>query len=168
MNAVVPADRKGPTQAEAWMASLAPLVSPVFPKEVAAALREYLPLLRDVPGQAFNRDTLEEAARCAKGRHGVPTYAELRAVLAAWCREHRPVRPALPRPRDAVPEEERCTPEQAAEILRRHGWVPPPEEPKPARASDFTWERRGGAPRPVGFWLAETGLAETGLAETGR
>ena len=51
----------------------------------------------------------------------MPTYAELRGVLDAWLREHRPVRAALPPPCNVVPESERCTPEQAAEVLRRHG-----------------------------------------------
>ena len=121
MNTVPSKQRHASPSREAWLASLAPLVSPGYPAEAAAALHLYLRVLDDVALEAFNRDTLEQAARCARGRHPVPTYAELRGVLDAWLREHRPVRAALPPPCNVVPESERCTPEQAAEVLRRHG-----------------------------------------------
>lgn len=108
---------------ERFLACLAPLVAPLYPADAAEAFRAYLPLLRDLPPAAFNRDTLEEAARCARARHGVPSYAELRAVLGTWCREHRPPRRRLPPPDNSIPESERCTPEQAREILRRYGYA---------------------------------------------
>ncbi len=165
MKSVGPSMRQNRAIAEPWLASLAPLVMPLFPADAAEAMRAYLPLLDNVPAEAFNRDTLEAAARCARGRHGVPTYAELRAVLASWCHDHRPVRQALPKPRDTVPESERCTPEQAAEILRRHGWTPaalrPWVEPRPVRASQLTpaqlaQMRRQACMRQAGMPLAET------------
>ncbi len=123
MNTISPSSRRVTTEAQAWLASLAPLVSPLFPADTAEAFRGYLPLLVALPTKAFNRETLEEAACCARARHGVPTHAELRAVLTTWCREHRHAPPALPRPRDIVPYNERCTPAQASEILRRHGYA---------------------------------------------
>ncbi len=125
MNMMTFPPRRVAPEAQTWLASLAPLVSPLFPADAAEAFRGYLPLLAALPPAAFNRETLEDAACCARARHGVPSYAELRAVLATWCSEHRPVVPALPKPRDIVPKDERCTPEQAAEILRKYGYVAP-------------------------------------------
>ncbi len=133
MKAIPPASSRTRAAAATWLASLAPLVSPLFPAQTAEALRDYMPLLEDVAAEAFNRETLEQAACCAGAANGMPRYAELRAVLAAWCREHRPVRRALPRPEGVVPESERCTPAQAAAILRRHGFAPShPPSPQPA------------------------------------
>lgn len=104
-----------------WVLLVAQLVYPLDPARAGAAL---LPILEqiDLPDMAFTQDSARAVAR-GERRLAIPDFAELEAALTAWWRENRPRMPVLMAP--AVPPEpeiERCTPEQAAEILRKYGY----------------------------------------------
>ena len=143
-----------------WLGALAPLVAPAYPQDAAEAFRTFAPLLAAYPAEAFNRRTLEDAACCARSRTGIPTYAELRDVIAAWLRDRQPVRQALPPPPDVVPPDERVTPEQADAILAKHGasarTVPAAlDERRRVRASYLTGEALAEARRRAGYGKPE-------------
>lgn len=104
-----------------WMLLVAQLVYPLDPARAGAAL---VPILEqiDLPDMAFTEDSARAVAR-ADRRLAIPDFAELEGALTAWWRENRPRPPMLVAPVvSVVPEIQRCTPEQSAEILRKHGY----------------------------------------------
>jgi hypothetical protein len=70
-----------------WTAMLAKCVAPMEAARAGKALADMLPMLADFPDAAFCLDSLEAvASRCKSA----PSYADLRAGLAAWWKQHQP------------------------------------------------------------------------------
>lgn len=105
-----------------WLAMLARLVAPAFPGDAAEAFAAYAPMLADYPADAFNRDTLADAAKSAKDASRIPTFAEVASVLDEWRAERRPILTRGTTPIAELPAPERITPEQADATLAAWGW----------------------------------------------
>lgn len=74
----------------AWCATLAKLTAPMAPETAAAAFVAMLPMLPS-DNAAYNRDTLDRAARREQGDTAIPNYDKIARVLADWRREQLPV-----------------------------------------------------------------------------
>jgi hypothetical protein len=73
-----------------WCAMLAKLTSPMDPATATAAFVDMLSVLY-FPDQAFNRETLEAAARRAQGDTAVPNFDKISRALGEWTSARRPV-----------------------------------------------------------------------------
>lgn len=85
-----------------WCAMVANLVYPFDPARCGAALVSYLPMLHDLPDEAFNAHSVEAVA-LADRRMTFPSYDEVAKPLRAWWRDNRPASqrfPALTRARE--------------------------------------------------------------------
>jgi len=76
-----------------WAGAVAKLVYPLDPPRCAKALVDYLPLLADLPTEAFTPASAEAVA-LAERRMAFPSYDEIAKPLRAWWKENRPV-PAM-------------------------------------------------------------------------
>ena len=95
------------THRRQWCAAVAQLVYPVDPPRCVKALVTFLPMLGDLPDEAFN-PLSAEAVAMADRRMAFPSYDEVAKPLRAWWRDNKPAAqrfPALPHTR-----EERRTP----------------------------------------------------------
>lgn len=95
---------RDPQCRQKWCAMLAKLCAPMDAVEAVSALVAMLPLLADLPDEAFNERSLAHVAGKAKR---CPTYADLRLWLDQWWQEHKPAPPALPDNVAAIPAEQR-------------------------------------------------------------
>lgn len=87
----------GDTRRRVWMSSLAVAVRPGESEKTVEKLVKMLPLLAHYADEAFNDDTLREAATVSAG---IPNAKALIGVLDAWVAKTRPRRPALASPED--------------------------------------------------------------------
>ncbi|MDE2472933.1 MAG: hypothetical protein KGL35_30530 [Bradyrhizobium sp.] len=115
------AQRQRTSVAYGWMIRLAMVLpNSLTESEVSARCAAFADQLeQDFPPAAFTRESLHHVASEARFW---PSYAELRTWLSAWWRDNRPALQALPAPETDLPPDQRCTPEQAAEILEKYGW----------------------------------------------
>ena len=72
-----------------WCAMLAKLTSPMEAETATAAFVAMLPLL-DFTDDAFNRSTLEAAARREPGDTAIPNFDKIARVLGEWFKARRP------------------------------------------------------------------------------
>lgn len=72
-----------------WCALLAKLVAPMDAQAACAAFIDMLPML-PIGDEAYNRSTLESAARRAQGDTAIPNYDRLARVFAEWRRQALP------------------------------------------------------------------------------
>ena len=149
-----------------WCAMVAKLVYPVDPARCGAALVGYLPLLRDLPDEAFNAHSVEAVA-LADRRMAFPSYDEVAKPLRAWWRDNRPAEqrfPALTRAREEprrppTPEEVAYVEARVKEALAICAANRRPETQRPVKAAHLTPDqlrenvRRTGAVMPP--YLAE-------------
>lgn len=75
-----------------WIGIIAKLVHPQDQAGAARSLMAYLPMLADFPPQAFTAQSAEAVARQSKY---IPSYAQLRDLLAEWWRENQPQHRAI-------------------------------------------------------------------------
>lgn len=73
-----------------WCAMLAKLTAPMNAPDAAQAFVAMLPMLPK-EDSAYNRNTLERAARRDPGDTAIPNYDRLARVFADWRRENLPV-----------------------------------------------------------------------------
>lgn len=151
-----------------WCAAVAKLVYPVDPARCVSALIGYLPLLRDMPDEAFNPHSAEAVA-LADRRMAFPSYDEVAKPLRAWWKDNRPaaqrfpaIAAPMPEPPSArTPEEIAYAEARVAEALAICAANRRAESQKPIKASYLTPEQlrrtydRPGAIVPP--WLAEGG-----------
>lgn len=143
-----------------WCAAVAKLVYPVDPARCVSALIGYLPLLRDMPDEAFNPHSAEAVA-LADRRMAFPSYDEVAKPLRAWWRDNRPAEKKFPALAHAREERRPRTPEEiayaearTAEALAICAANRRPESLKPIKAAYLTPEqlrenvRRTGAIMP--------------------
>lgn len=83
---------RDPQCRQKWCAMLAKLCAPMDAVTASGALVAMLPLLTDLPDEAFVAGSLAHVASKAKR---CPAYADLRVWLDEWWKEHRPPLPAL-------------------------------------------------------------------------
>lgn len=93
-----------------WIAMLAKLTAPMHSAVAAKAFTAYLPMLADLPDEAFCQASLE--AVVLEVGHA-PPYGVLRKALGEWWRQHRPTPigiepPAPPPPRPPPDDTERA------------------------------------------------------------
>lgn len=150
-----------------WCASVAKLVYPVDPARCGKALVDYLPLLRDLPDEAFN-PVSAEAVAMADRRMAFPSYDEVAKPLRAWWRDHKPAAERFPalahtweERRPPTPEEIAYAEARTAEALAICAANRRPETQRPIKAAYLTpaqlravHQAHGTTPPP---WLAEEG-----------
>lgn len=102
-----------------WCAMVAKLVYPVDPARCGAALVGYLPMLEDLPNEAFGPGSIEAVAM-AERRMAFPSFDEVAKPLRAWWRDNRPASQRFPALAPAR-EEPRTppTPEEIAYVEAR-------------------------------------------------
>jgi len=103
-----------------FVATLAKLVAPDNPAPAGEALTAMLPMMRDIPTEAWtSRDFLD---RCATARKwGVPGYAEIREAWRGWHTARKPAVRFIPAER--LPDRIEPTDEEraaVAETLRQY------------------------------------------------
>ena len=104
-----------------WCAMLAKLTAPMHPEEAAKGFVNMLPMLPE-DDAAFNRDTLERAARRELGDPAVPNFDTISRAFAKWNRDNRPAaqqlgaNPEVLRIAKAITPREPISPEESAAI----------------------------------------------------
>lgn len=117
-----------------WIGMLARMASPVDPVKATAAMLHYVPLLSDMPDEAFNAASLEAVAMAPRRLH-IPDLREVKEPLAAWWRENKPrpraiAAPAEDEERHEVSAEERAAVAQQLREFLNGFAKPEPERPK--------------------------------------
>lgn len=77
-----------------WVGIVAKLVHPHAPDKATVALLAFLPMLTDLPDDAFTHRSAEAVASCDR-RLSIPSYDELGRALRLWWRDHRPAQKAI-------------------------------------------------------------------------
>lgn len=122
---------------EGWLWHLGLLCAGSMPAEEAAMrIAEFADMLRPrVSAGSLSHDSCGYVAeRCTF----FPSFGEVAKHLAEWCRDHAPREHRHTTPLPSLPPAERCTPEQAAEIIARHGIDAPRDPPGPVRPAYLT------------------------------
>jgi hypothetical protein len=124
-----------------WAASVAKLVYPVDPARATAKIVEYLPLLSDLPDEAFNPHSMEAVALYER-RMALPSFDEIAKPLRTWWRDNRPrtwgapsmLPPPVDEPREHTEEEKAAQAAAMAQFLadRSEAAKGRPEDVKPA------------------------------------
>lgn len=95
---------RDPQCRQKWCAMLAKLCAPMDAVKAVEGLIAMLPMLADLPDEAFTDRSLTHVASKAKR---CPTYSELRAWMDEWWEANKPAPPALPDNVAAIPAEQR-------------------------------------------------------------
>lgn len=99
-----------------WLVLLAKMSTPSDPVKAFKAMQAFLPLLADMPDEAFTSASLEAVAMAPQALH-IRTLREVKEPLAAWWREHKPRPKAIAAP--AEPERPDITPEERAAVAQQ-------------------------------------------------
>lgn len=107
-----------------WCAMLAKLTAPVHAEAAVKAFIDMLPLLPQ-DDAAYNRDTLELAARRELGDPAIPNYDVLSRAFGKWHRGNRPIEhrqgadPVVQGITYALPDLRPPSPEECAEVAAK-------------------------------------------------
>lgn len=101
-----------------WIAMLARVSSPVDPVKATQALLHYLPLLTDLPNEAFTRASLEAVAMSPQALH-IRNLREVKEPLAAWWKDNRPRAASTARLQAPPAPEATPMPAEEREAVRR-------------------------------------------------
>lgn len=114
-----------------WIGMLARMASPVDPVKATQAMLHYVPLLSDMPDEAFNAASLEAVAMAPRRLH-IPDLREVKEPLAAWWRENKPRPRAIAAPVVADEQPEVSAEERAAVAARLRAFLSEmaPKEPE--------------------------------------
>ena len=149
-----------------WCGHVAKMVYPIDPARCGRVLVDYLPLLADLPDEAFTPHSAEAVALFER-RMAFPSFDEIAKPLRGWWRENRPHRyRSLPAPEPEAPrlptEAERAAQAETMRQFREdfaHVWRPRPGsvEPKYLTGEALAEFRRkaGIRVRPVVSEVAE-------------